>query len=97
MTGPLNRSIKGDDSTGIFNCAIVTSMVNITCCVPFASPYTTDISSTYGLVDDSYGPVQALRDVLDKPLTTNSRCQQLDHTLALIDHSAHRLNNKLAL
>jgi len=45
---------------------------------------------------NSYGPAQALLDVLDKRLTTNSRCQQLDQTLELIDPSAHRFNNKLA-
>jgi hypothetical protein len=30
-------------------------------------------------------------------MDNKSRCPQLDHTLALIDHSAHRFNNKLTL
>ena len=81
----------------LYCCIKIACMVNTMCLVTSARPYTSGISRTYGLVDDSFGPAQALRDVLDKPLTTNSRCQQLDHTLALIDHSAHRFSNKLAL
>ena len=35
---------------------------------PVAARFQTN--TTYGLVDDSYGPAQALRDMMDKPLTT---------------------------
>ena len=46
----------------LYCCIKIVCMVNTMCLVTSARPYTSGISRTYGLVDDSFRPAQALRD-----------------------------------